>query len=221
MTRDCPAANTGVRKRSEYRKGSSSPIFCRKRTDLDSRCSLWGGGGAFLLGGPNASLIQIAIISVHWLGLFERWLSPGDMNREGGGYVNNPVRAVVDYLQRDLGSGLISFKPPGAGAACSCILLTSDESSQSRARTLLAQQGWRSMPVWLNDGLQLLQTPGGANVTAPARADLVGAGDLSAQFGLDGCCLSLPIRPCSRAAVRFVGSAPKASAAASLCPRGP
>jgi hypothetical protein len=105
-------------------------------------------------------------------------------------FVSDEVRQMIAGLQSDCGPAVLGWKPPGAGAAQSCIIVTEDREAVLAS---LQAQGWFGMPALVTDGLRL----DSRRISCGYRIDFVGAADLNVAAGVEtvGFCVSAAIAP--------------------------
>ena len=93
---------------------------------------------------------------------------------------------MIARLQADCGPAVLGWKPPEAGAALSCIIVTEDRDAVLAA---IQTRGWFGMPAVVTEGLRL----NSGRISCGYRIDFVGAGDLNVAAG--GFCVSTAIEP--------------------------
>lgn len=116
-----------------------------------------------------------------------------------GSYINPSVSVLIEKLLNKFGKqNIISWKPPGAGAAESIALILSSELPHEPVISALREEyGWQVLPLSVSPGVcHAPYGPGGSfSVSAGARLDVVGAADIGCSIGLNGRCCTICVAP--------------------------
>lgn len=120
------------------------------------------------------------------------------------------VRDVADRLMAHLPDDVLSWKPPGAGASASLIVLTAGPESNRRIISFFRDIHWIAIPALVTPGVcpEFLRESGEIRITAGHRLDFIGAADLgqNIEIGRPGCCCSCAIEP--RTEIVFTNTSP-------------
>jgi len=114
------------------------------------------------------------------------------------GVYTSRTKAMIRKLEKAVPSGIIAWKPPGAGGCESLTILSPNQEARDAVIQHLRKLGWWAAPVSVTGGFSMEISPRNAvRVTAGYRLDLIGAADLGqdATIRQSGCCLSLAIEP--------------------------
>lgn len=122
----------------------------------------------------------------------------GHFDQWSDGAFTNGLRTIGDRLDARF-KGRIGWKPAGAGACLSIIVIVEPSAVRDDVLAFLAEDGWTAEPVRVTEGLnvQVEGAEGMIRISAPLRVDLVGAADLGLDEGIgcSGVCCALAVEP--------------------------
>lgn len=123
-------------------------------------------------------------------GIFNRWTR--------GAFAAAVERDVKDML-RSIGSKNLGWKPCGAGACKSLVVVVDDPARAVAVIRHLTSKGWTAGPLRVTEGLRPAVSGSGRRIRISAghRVDLIGAADLGQdpRIGVVGRCLACAVEP--------------------------
>lgn len=112
-----------------------------------------------------------------------------------GKHIGN-VEAEARQLK---GLRVLGWKPPGAGASRSLIVITPDAEASAAVIQFFQNMEWWASPAYVTSGIcgEFIKANGDIRITAGHRLDFVGAADLGQdiRIGAPGRCCSCAIEP--------------------------
>jgi galactokinase/mevalonate kinase-like predicted kinase len=114
-----------------------------------------------------------------------------------GAYISR-TKKMARKLKKALSREVLSWKPPGAGACESLIILSPNQDARNAVIQFLRSQSWYATAVAVTTGMSVENLPGDKlRISAGYRLDLVGAADLGQDASIQqkGCCCSCAIGP--------------------------
>ena len=109
----------------------------------------------------------------------------------------HPFSGRVCGVAAQLPAGALGWKPPGAGACESLIVVAGDRAARDRIIGHLRGLAWKAVPARLTDGLTVARGKDGWTISAGHRIDIVGASDLGMdrRIGCPGMCVAAAVAP--------------------------
>jgi hypothetical protein len=125
---------------------------------------------------------------------FDKWTRNETTGQ--GDYTYN-VRDLAKKLKKIY--RIHAWKPPGAGASKSLMLITDGRSVTDAVVAHLSENGWWASPAIVTTGIcgEFIRSDGRVRITAGHRIDFIGAADLGqdARIATPGVCCSCAIEP--------------------------
>lgn len=126
-----------------------------------------------------------------------------------GGSFTSAVAPEMKRLLRKFGTSDLGWKPSGAGACKSLILVVDDPDRGAAVARFLKELGWQAGLLRLSAGLTIKRARSGMRIDLSAghRIDLIGAADLGqdVRVGVAGRCLACAVEPRTRWVLSFTG----------------
>lgn len=125
---------------------------------------------------------------------FDKWTF--DESKMRSDFTHN-VRGVAEHLMSLF--HIRAWKPPGAGASKSLMLITTGRAVTDAVVTYLTGKGWWASPAIATTGIcgEFVRSDGKIRITAGHRIDFIGAADLGQdqRIATPGMCCSCAIEP--------------------------
>lgn len=115
------------------------------------------------------------------------------------GAYTSVVKEIGERLDDQLPLKVLGWKPPGAGASESMIVILRDADCRSAVERFFGDRGWTTIPAYVTSGVcgEFMKGDGEVRITAGHRLDFVGAADLGQDLaiGRRGISCSCAIEP--------------------------
>jgi hypothetical protein len=115
-----------------------------------------------------------------------------------GRYLSH-IAEMAAALTRALPDKVAAWKPPGAGASKSVIVIVRGKAARDQVIGFFDKNGWTAVPAYVTTGVcgEFLTAGGSVRLTAGHRIDFVGGADLGQDvaIGVGGICCSCAIEP--------------------------
>jgi hypothetical protein len=106
---------------------------------------------------------------------------------------------IAAKLLEAMPNEVAGWKPPGAGASKSIIVIVREKPDRTKVIDFFAAQGWTAIPAYVTTGVsgEFLTADGHVRLTAGHRIDFVGGADIGqdVSIGVEGTCCSCAIEP--------------------------
>jgi hypothetical protein len=139
-------------------------------------------------------LMSLAKVVNKYRKSFDEWTF--NKNTGQGDYTYN-VKEVAKKLKKRY--RIHAWKPPGAGASKSLMLITDGRAVTDAVVAYLAERGWWASPAIVTTGIcgEFIRSDGKVRITAGHRIDFIGAADLGQdeRIATPGVCCSCAIEP--------------------------
>lgn len=137
----------------------------------------------------TSDLVNLAWAMTQYRELFDKWTQYA---------YTSETQGIMQKLQAALPSKVMSWKPPGAGACGSLIILSPNKEARDLVIQFLRNEGWCASPAVVTGGASTEILPHNkVRITAGYRLDLIGAADLGQDSTIRqcGCCIGVAIEP--------------------------